>query len=84
MVTVHVFLAVAGAKNWVLHQMDVHNAFLHGDIDEEIHMKIPPGFSVNKCGMVCRLKKLLYGLRQAPFCWFAKLAVLLTTYSFLQ
>ncbi|KAJ9567088.1 hypothetical protein OSB04_003054 [Centaurea solstitialis] len=74
MVTVRAFLSVAAAKNWELHQMDVHNAFLHGDLDEEVYMKLPPGFDVEKTGKVCRLKKSLYGLRQAPGCWFAKLA----------
>ena len=84
MVIVRAFLAVAAVKNWVLHQMDVHNAFLHGDLDEEVYMKLPPGFNVRTPGLVCRLKKSLYGLRQAPRCWYAKLAASLKTYGFLQ
>ena len=84
MVTVRTFLSVAAAKGWELHQMDVHNAFLHGDLEEEVYMKMPPGFSTQQPGKVCRLRKSLYGLRQAPRCWFSKLTTALKRYGFLQ
>ena len=84
MVTVRTVLAVAVAKAWELHQMDVHNAFLHGDLHEEVFMKMPPDFSASQPDMVCKLRKSLYGLKQAPRCWFAKLSTTLKSYGFQQ
>ncbi|CAM8991331.1 unnamed protein product [Rhodiola kirilowii] len=81
MSSVRLFLSVAAIKEWELHQMDVHNAFLHGDLMEEVYMRPPPGFTA-PIGKVCRLRKSLYGLRQAPRNWFAKLASALVQYGF--
>ena len=44
MVSVRTFLAVATIRNWELHQMDVHNAFLYSYLDEEVYMRLPPVF----------------------------------------
>ncbi|GJV89139.1 retrovirus-related pol polyprotein from transposon TNT 1-94 [Tanacetum coccineum] len=83
-ITVRVFLAVVASKQWELHQMDVHNAFLHGDLEEEVFMKIPPGLNKGKLGAACKLRKSLYGLQQAPRCWFSKLSLALKNYGFVQ
>jgi len=75
---------VAVAKRWELHQLDVNNAFLHGDLDEEVYMRMPPGFYSNDPNKVCCLKRSLYGLRQAPRQWFAKLSSKLSEYGFIR
>ena len=62
--------------------MDVHNAFLHGDLEEEVYMKFPPGFSHSDPTKICWLRKSLYGLQQAPRCWFAKLSQALIKFGF--
>ncbi|CAE6232436.1 unnamed protein product [Arabidopsis arenosa] len=84
MTTVRLFLDFAAKKNHEVHQMDVHNAFLHGDLEEEVYMKLPQGFSSPTETRVCRLCKSLYGLKQAPRCWFAKLTAALLKYGFSQ
>jgi hypothetical protein len=52
--------------------MDMKNAFIHGDLSEEIYMEQPHGF-MQDSSLVCRLKKSLYGLKQAPRAWYAKI-----------
>lgn len=84
MTTVRALLRIVADKKWEVHQMDVHNVFLHGDLEEEVYMTFPPGFSHSDPTKVCRLRKSLYGLRQAPRCWFAKLSQALTKFGFEQ
>eukprot|EP00253_Pinus_taeda_P036020 PITA_36020 len=62
--SIRLALAITVAQGWEVHQMDVKNAFLHGDLSEEIYMEQPHGFILDS-SLVCRLKKSLYGLKQA-------------------
>ena len=71
MSTVRTLISCAANFDWPLYQLDVKNAFLHGDLQEEVYMEIPPGFSTSQTkGKVLRLKKSLYGLKQSPRAWF--------------
>ncbi len=68
--SIRTLLAFAVQKGMLIHQMDVITAFLNGDLQEEIYMEQPEGYTVpGKEEMVCRLKKSLYGLKQSPRCW---------------
>ena len=82
MSTVRLLLAVVAAKGWFLHKLDANNAFIHGDLDEEVYMTIPPGFSTSSPNQVCCLQKSLYVLKQASYQWFSKLSSYLISFSF--
>ena len=63
--SVRAFLAVTAASKWDFFQMDVKNAFLNGDLSEEVFMQPPPSLSIES-NKVVRLRRALYGLKQAP------------------
>ncbi|KAM1830529.1 hypothetical protein ACFX13_020749 [Malus domestica] len=84
-VTIRIILSLAVQFNWFLNQLDISNAFLHGDLKEDVYMQQPPGFSdPNLPHHVCKLRKSLYGLKQAPRAWFDKLFQALIRLGFQQ
>jgi hypothetical protein len=65
--TIWVVLSIATSKDWPIHQLDVKNAFLHGNLTEIVFAQQPCGFvSPSHPDYVCKLQKSLYGLKQAP------------------
>jgi hypothetical protein len=82
MTTVIIVIATTTTKGWSLHQMDVNNVFLHGDL-QEVYMEQPPGYvDQTRPNLVCRLKKTLYGLKQTPRTWSNKIGQYLVTSGF--
>jgi len=72
--TVRLLLAMAALQNWHMTGVDVRNAYLYGELDEEIYMEQPEGFKVpGKENMVLRLLRALYGLKQAGLAWWRAL-----------
>lgn len=81
--TIRVILALAVQRKWKMLQIDVKTAFLYGNIDETIFMQPPPGLDVT-ADLVCKLKRSLYGLKQASRCWNKTFSEFLTNYGFKQ
>ncbi|KAL0349477.1 UNVERIFIED_CONTAM: Retrovirus-related Pol polyprotein from transposon RE1 [Sesamum radiatum] len=82
-VTIRTILAVTSAFEWPIHQIDINNAFLRGFLDEDIYMEAPAGYLVPP-GKVCKLKRSLYGLKQASRQWNQEFTTKLVQYGFSQ
>ncbi|CAI7757246.1 unnamed protein product [Closterium sp. NIES-54] len=79
--TLWLLLAAAAVCGWKVEQMDVKTVFLYGVVDEEIYMKQREGYD-DGGGRVCRLNKAIYGIKQAPRCWYARLVEALEALGF--
>ena len=83
--TVRVLLSLAANLDWPLHQLDMKNAFLHGDLEEEIYMDLPPGYTAtSEAKIACRLQRALYELKQSPRAWFGRFSSAMRKYGFQQ
>lgn len=82
-VTVRILFSLAAAHQWPVHQFDVNNAFLHGSIEEDLYMLPPSGYHTNT-DLVCKLRRSLYGLKQASRQWNKEITHHLEGIGFLQ
>jgi hypothetical protein len=82
MTTISTLIVVAASCSWTISQMDVKNAFLHGDLHEEVYMHPPPGGDIPS-RHVGRLRKALYALKQAPRAWFQRFVAVIRATSFI-
>jgi hypothetical protein len=81
--SVRILLSFAVSHSWPLYQLDIKNAFLHGDLKEEVYMDQPPGYVVaGSEHLACRLQKPLYGLKQSPRAWFDRFSAVVLGYGF--
>lgn len=88
MSTIRAFLTLTAIKGWHLAQMEVNNAFFHGDLKEEVYMKLPHEYKSSNGSLptnaICRLCRSLYGLKQTSRKWYSKLSSALMDYGFVS
>jgi hypothetical protein len=83
--TIRTMLSLVVSHNWVVHQLEVKNAFLHGTLEERVYCAQPSGFvDPSKPDHVCRLNKSLYGLKQAPRAWYNRFASFICSIGFME
>jgi hypothetical protein len=72
--SIWMIISLATSMGWKVHKIDVKKTFLNGEIEEEVYIEQPHGFMIHeKDSHVCRLKKVLYGLKQKPQAWYARI-----------
>ncbi|GKV11820.1 hypothetical protein SLEP1_g23039 [Rubroshorea leprosula] len=83
--TIRTVLSIAVGRGWIIRQLDVNNAFLHGHLAEQLVMQQPAGFVDPRfTDYVCQLRKSIYGLKQAPRAWFIELKNFVLSQGFSQ
>lgn len=83
--TIRILVAIAVHLGWPLHQLDVLTAFLNGILKEDVYMHQPPGFArPGTEHLVCKLHRSLYGLKQSPRAWYARLHAALLAWNLIQ
>ncbi|KAJ4976296.1 hypothetical protein NE237_001402 [Protea cynaroides] len=83
--SLRIIMALVAHYDLELHQMDVKTAFLNGDLIEEVYMDQPEGFNSDKGDhLVCKLKRSIYGLKQASRQWYLKFDSTITSYGFVE
>lgn len=81
--SLRLLLSLAATYDWEIHQIDIKSAYLNGLLDEEIYMEQPKGFEIlGKENKVCRLRKAIYGLKQAGRQWHEHLQDSLRVFGF--
>jgi hypothetical protein len=71
--SIQTIITLATSMGWRLHRMNVKTTFLNGEIEEEVYIEQPNGFVIHEESHVCRLKKAVYGPKQAPRAWYARI-----------
>jgi hypothetical protein len=80
-----VLLSLAANLDWPLYQFDVKNVFLHGDLEEEVYMNVPPGYIATfEIEVVCKLQRALYDLKQSPRACFRRFNLATKKYGYQQ
>ncbi|KAL1214071.1 Retrovirus-related Pol polyprotein from transposon TNT 1-94 [Cardamine amara subsp. amara] len=83
--SLRIVLGLVAHYDLELHQMDVKTAFLNGELEEEVYMDQPEGFvTAGKENLVCRLRKSIYGLKQASRQWYLKFDNTILSYGFVE
>lgn len=82
--TVRLLLALTYSLNIHFYQLDVHNSFLHEDLDEVVYTSLPKGITPSYPNQVCKLYKFIYGLKQSSRQWFEKLSTVMLSTGFKQ
>ena len=83
--SIGLLLSMAVMRSWPLFQLDIKNVFLHGDLAEEVYMEQPSGFVAQReSGLVCKLRRSLYSLKQSPRALFSRFSSVVQEFGMIQ